>query len=279
MLYDLHVHTTASDGTDTPEEVILRALEAGLGGVAITDHDTVNGLEFAVKFIEDRRIDIDFIPGIELNTDYKNDEVHILGYYIDFNNDYLNQRLLEIRNQRYGRAEKIVAKLRGMGISIDFDDVRLSARGNLIGRPHIARVMCQNGYTLSIEEAFEKYIDRGKPAYVPRYKFHPSEAISLIKQSGGLAVLAHPGLIKAYEIIIDVIKMGIDGLETYYPEHSREQIFELTKLAGDNKLLTTGGSDYHGLGSSESRSQLGSAGIDKGIMNRIREYYRENMQK
>ena len=279
MFYDLHVHTSASDGEDTPETVILRAVEAGLGGLAITDHDTVDGLEPAGQFIKENRLKIELIPGIELNTDYGDDDLHILGYFIDFKNGYLIDRLSEIRGQRYARAEKMITKLQSMGIKIDFEQVKNIARGNLIGRPHIARVLCRNGYAASPEEAFRRYIERGQPAYEPRYKFSPAEAIGLIKQVGGLAVLAHPGLIKDNNNIIESIKLGIEGLEIYYPEHTEEQQQQFIRIAKEYNLLITGGSDYHGLGSSGSRKKIGSAGVDENILNRIEGYYREKKLK
>jgi predicted metal-dependent phosphoesterase TrpH len=223
MFYDLHVHTSASDGEDTPETVILRAIEAGLGGLAITDHDTVDGLEPAGQFIMENRLKIDLIPGIELNTDYGQDDLHILGYYVDYNNGHLRARLSEIRGERYARAEKMIGKLQGLGINIDFDQVKKIARGNLIGRPHIARALCSNGYANTPEEAFRRYIVRGQPAFVPRYKFSPAEAIALVKKAGGIAVLAHPGLIRDKAKIFESIKLGIEGLEIYYPKHSEEQ--------------------------------------------------------
>ncbi len=279
MFYDLHVHTSASDGEDTPETVILRAVEAGLGGLAITDHDTLDGLEPARQFIEKNRLKIELIPGIELNTDYGEDDLHILGYFIDFNNGCLKDRLSEIRGQRYARAEKMITKLQGMGIKIDFEQVKEIARGNLIGRPHIARVLWSNGYAASPEEAFRRYILRGQPAYVPRYKFSPTEAIALIKQAGGIAVLAHPGLINDKSNIIETVKLGIEGLEVYYPEHTEEQQQEFMTIAKEYNLLITGGSDYHGLGSSGSRNKIGAAGVDKNIIDRIEGYYREKKLK
>lgn len=279
MFYDLHVHTTASDGEETPQAVVLKAIEAGLAGFAITDHDTVDGLEPARKFIEENRHEIEFIPGIELNTDYGDDEVHILGYFIDANSEYLRHRLSEIRDQRYARAEKIIAKLQNMGINIDFEQVKLVALGKLIGRPHIARVLCSNGYADSQDEAFQLYIERGRPAYVPRYKFLPAEAIALIKQAGGIAILAHPGLIKDQAKIHECIKLGIEGIEIFYPEHSEEQKQNLIAIAKDNNFLITGGSDFHGASSSETRKRLGAAWVDENLINRIREYYRGKIEK
>ncbi|PKM77762.1 MAG: phosphatase [Firmicutes bacterium HGW-Firmicutes-15] len=273
MLYDLHVHTTASDGVETPEQVITKAAQIGLAGIAITDHDTVDGLEPALQFIQAHGKNIDFIPGIELNTDFGDDEVHILGYFIDYHDEHLINRLMEIRTQRYQRAEKMIDKLKEIGLSISFENVKKLAQGDLIGRPHIARALQQAGYVLSEEEAFRKYIDRGKPGYIPRYKFLPAEAIELVKQAGGISILAHPGLIKDSGKIGKIISMGVEGLEIFYPEHNSDQIMEFTRLARQHCLLITGGSDFHGGGSSESRNRLGFAGINTDMMEKIRAYY------
>lgn len=278
MLYDLHVHTTASDGVETPEQVIVKAAQMGLAGLAITDHDTVDGLKPALQFIQANGINIDFIPGIELNTDFGADEVHILGYFIDHHDKQLINSLMDIRIQRYQRAEKMVAKLQAIGLGISFEQVQKLAQGDIIGRPHIARALQQAGYVLSEEEAFQKYIDRGKPGYVPRYKFSPDQAIALIKQAGGISILAHPGLIKEFGKINKLIAMGVEGLEVYYPEHHPDQVIEFARLAEQHHLLMSGGSDFHGSGSSESRNQLGFAGIDKDMMERIWEYHRAKPQ-
>lgn len=279
MFYDLHVHTNASDGEDSPQKVIMKAVEAGLGGLAITDHDTIDALEPARYFVEQNRLDIDLIPGVELNTEYGSDDFHILGYFIGFSNGYFKDRLDLIRAQRYARAEQIVAKLIEMDINITFDQVKAAAQGDLIGRPHIARILYNNGYADSPEEAFQRYVERGRPAYVPRYKFPTPEAIDLIKQSGGIAVLAHPGLIKDRSKILDSIKFGIEGIEVFYPEHKEDQTRYFIELANENHLLVTGGSDYHGANSGTKRNRIGLAGVDKDIIDRIKKYYGEKKQK
>lgn len=198
--YDLHIHTTASDGTLTPEKIIDMAVEIGLKGIAISDHDTVAGLGRARQYLDTTSYSLDFIPAIELNTDAGEDEVHMLGYFIDPENVALNQRILEIRSSRYHRAEQMVNRLQKLGIQISFEEVQQLAQGELIARPHIARALVNNKYATSIRDAFDKYIGREGPGYVPRYKFLPDEAIELIKNAGGIAVLAHPGLIKEYNL-------------------------------------------------------------------------------
>jgi len=268
--YDLHIHTTASDGTLTPEEIIDMAVEIGLKGIAISDHDTVAGLGQARQYLDTTSYSLDFIPAIELNTDAGEDEVHILGYFIDPKNVTLNQRLQEIHTARYHRAVQMVSRLQESGIKITFEQVQALAKGELIARPHIARVLVNSNYAATIKEAFVEYIGRGRPGYVPRYKFLPDEAIELIKNAGGIAVLAHPGLIRDKNKVITIINSGIEGLEVFYPEHSPEQIDELLELVRHHRLLITGGSDYHGPDSTESRSNMGSAGVSKQLVDQIK---------
>lgn len=267
--YDLHVHTTASDGTLTPCEVIDEAISAGLKGLAITDHDTVAGLTPAQQYVEQNDLPLVFIPGIELNTEAGDEEVHILGYFINPDNAALNQHLQDIRTARYNRTLQMVNRLQDAGMVISFDQVQTLAKGESMGRPHVARALIQNGYVSSIKEAFDKYIGRGRPGFVPRYKFVPAEAIELINNAGGIPVLAHPGLIKEREKIIEVIRLGIKGLEVYYPEHSLEQQRDLIKLAEHYNLLITGGSDYHGPGSEESRASIGASTISFDLLKQI----------
>ncbi len=274
-MYDLHVHTTASDGVLTPVEVILRAVQCGLTGLAITDHDTLDGINPAQTFIQAEQIKLDFIPGIELNTDYGDDEVHILGYFIADRDGHMAAQLAYIKRERWNRAEKIVAKLNQLGVSITMEQVRDCAGGQLIGRPHIARALCHLGWADTEEEAFDKYIDHGRPAYVRRYKFTPEEAIGLISQAGGISVLAHPGLIRDQSHIEQIIAMGIEGLEVYYPEHQPAQVQQLTVLARNHDLLITGGSDFHGTGS-VTRDRMGASGINSHIMASIHRYFNKN---
>ncbi|MDD2371973.1 MAG: PHP domain-containing protein [Syntrophomonadaceae bacterium] len=270
--YDLHIHTTASDGVLTPQEVIDKAVEIGLKGIAISDHDTVAGLEKARQYLNTTSYCLDFIPAVELNTEAEKEEVHILGYFIDPQNAALNQRLQDIRISRYHRSEQMVSRLQEAGLKINFTQVKELAQGESIGRPHVARALINNNYVASIDEAFEKYIGWGAPGYVPRYKFLPAEAIELIKNAGGIAVLAHPGLIKNKKKVLDIINLGIEGLEVFYPEHSPEQIEELLRLARRYHLLLTGGSDYHGPGGAESRANMGSAGVSKKLADQLYTY-------
>jgi predicted metal-dependent phosphoesterase TrpH len=258
--YDLHVHTTASDGVYTPAEMIQLAIESGLKGIAITDHDTVDGLR-ELKLSRLKLLNqIELVPGIEINTDFEEEEVHILGYFIDFGQPQLLSRLEALKAARKSRADKIIGRLHNLGIEINRDRVQEIAGSGAIGRPHIARAMIESGYGDSIKQVFDHYLKRGGPAYVPRYRLLPEEAIALIKDAGGTAILAHPGLINKTPVIDKVLKMGIQGLEIFYPEHTLYQIYQLLHLTLERKLLITGGSDFHG--TENSRNQLGLTGLD-----------------
>ena len=270
-MYDLHVHTTASDGLLTPPEVIDLAVKIGLTGVAITDHDTLNGLEPAREYIRLNNINLDLVPGIEINTDVEIGEVHILGYYIDPADQRLRSRLEGIKGFRRERAMGMIERLAQMGFPITAEAVEGWAKGDLIGRPHIAMALKEKGYVESIKEAFDKYIAQGRPAYVPRYKFPPAEAIALIHQAGGIAVLAHPGLIKDAKTVTEIIALGINGLEVYYPEHNGTQIKYYKQVAERHGLAVTGGSDFHGMDSMESHSGLGAAGLDDQVLFSIKQ--------
>ncbi len=271
-MYDLHIHTTASDGVFSPKEVINMAVETGLQGIAITDHDTVGGIAAAVKYVNELQEPFEFVPGIEINTDYKSNDVHILGYFIDYKNKSFLNELTKLRELRYARALEIIDKLANMGLLIDLMTVQNYAAGGLIARPHIAQALIAKGYVLTIKEAFDKYLSRGKPAYVPRAKFLPIEAIELIKMVGGIAVLAHPGLIEDKNIIQEVVQMGIEGIEVYYPEHSVGEIDNYLQICREENLLITGGSDFHGTGNVESRNRLGYAGINESHFTKLLDY-------
>lgn len=254
MGYDLHIHSTFSDGMLSPQQIIDEALRIGLHGLALTDHDTVSGIDVAMEYAKYRNFPL--IAGIELNTEIGPFESHILGYFIDWHNDGLISRLSELKESREQRAVKMVSKLNSMGIDIKLQRVKELAKGDLVGRPHIAQSMMEKGYVFSVKEAFEKYIGQGRPAYIPRYKFQPSEAIELIKSTGGITVLAHPGLLKNSSVINELLDMGIEGIEVNYPEHSLEDTERYLNLAIHRRIFVTGGSDYHG-SLNDGRGKLG----------------------
>jgi len=246
MKADLHLHTTASDGRLRPEEIVRKASQLGLDVIAITDHDTVEGippaLESAKSFPQ-----LLVIPGVEINTDVLQGEVHILGYFIDYHDPELDHSLKELRNSRYERGRKMVAKLADLGIEIDWERVLELATGGTIGRPHIAQAMVEGGYSSSLQEAFTKYIGRNGPAYVERKKLTPLDAVELIFNAGGLPFLAHPAEIKNLEAFVPQLKeAGMVGLEIYYANYSPSKIARLQALAKKYDLIASGGSDYHG---------------------------------
>lgn len=258
--YDLHVHTTASDGVLSPAEVIWLANRCGLRGIAITDHDTVSGLTDSTLFSIADDCNIQIISGIEINTDFEDEEVHILGYFIDVKNLHLLERLEEIKKARLERTEKIINCLHAMDFDVSLERVYQVAGTGTVGRPHIAMVMIENGYAGTIKEVFDKYLGRGGPAYVPRYRLLPDEAVNLIEKAGGVPVLAHPGLIKKRMVINKIMQMGVKGLEAFYPEHTEAQTNDFISFGHDHGLVITGGSDFHG--TENTRNQLGCAGLD-----------------
>ena len=247
---DLHVHTTASDGRLTPEEIVQRAAEQGLSYIAITDHDTVSGIERSLQ-AGTASPNLNVIPGLEINTDTATGEVHILGYYIDYKNKDLEISLNKLRHSRETRARKIVANLSDMGIDVPWERVMELAGGGSVGRPHIAQAMFEGGYIPSLQEAFIKYIGRHGPAYAERERLSPVEAVKLVIASGGVPVLAHPEDVDDLDGFLAILKeVGLVGLETYYNGYHRNTIKRLAKTAERYGLITTGGSDFHGLGSS-----------------------------
>lgn len=267
MTADLHLHTTASDGSHTPGEIVDIALDLDYKAIAITDHDTVDGIREAIDAAEDK--DIEIIPGIEINTDAGEFEVHILGYYIDYTHEKLLNTLKKLKKMRVERAKKMVKKLNNLGLTISWTDVKNMTGDGVIGRTHIARILRDNGSVRSIYEAFDKYIGKNCPAYVPRYKLTPGQAVNLIKDIGGVSVLAHPGLIGSDVLISEVINSGIDGIEVYYYEHEYYEIDKYKQLAVDNNLIITGGSDDHGPDNKDG-SRLGYIRIDYTIVDKLK---------
>jgi predicted metal-dependent phosphoesterase TrpH len=244
MRVDLHVHTTASDGIFTPAEIVRMAREGRLSVLGIADHDTVNGIEEARSAAEAEGITL--VPGVEINAYHGDFEYHILGYFIDHRDEALARALAGLREARVRRMHLIIEKLGDLGIRLDPGEIRARAGDGSIGRPHIARVLAEKGHTRSVREAFDRYIGEGKPAYAPRSKLTPPDAISIIRGARGLAVLAHPGLWGGDELIPQLAAWGIVGLEVYSPDHTGEQITRYRALARELGLVATGGSDFHG---------------------------------
>src|SRR6266705_4071516 len=246
---DLHTHSTASDGIYSPIELLHRAKEIGIRILALTDHDSTGGLEEAAQVAA--QLDIDFIPGIEINPDVQGGEVHVLGYFPEYQRPAFQAVLKVLRDARERRGQRIVELLNEEGINISWERVRQIAQGS-VGRPHVAKALLEAGYVQTIGEAFDKYIGNGKPAYVPRYKLTPVDAVRLIASANGLPTIAHPitlpGLQELRNWLPELCSAGLVGLETYYGPYTGEQERSLLALANEFDLIPTGGTDFHGPG-------------------------------
>lgn len=273
MAVDLHIHTTASDGLEAPGEVVARAVDKGLRAIAITDHDTVAGVSEGIS--AGSKLGMEVIPGIEINTNYRGNEVHILGYFLDCESPALLEQLGRIRKQRVERIGKIVGELNDLGFNIQMKEVLLTAGDSVVGRPHIARTLVKKGMVSSTDKVFDKYIGEGKVAFVPRYGLTPIEAIGLIKKAGGVPVLAHPGLMNCDGLIGKLVAAGLQGLEVYHSDHTAEQSSHYRRIADNYGLVITGGSDYHGAELKHRR--IGTAVTDYESVKRLKELssYRE----
>ncbi len=246
---DLHTHSTASDGIYSPTELLQRAKDSGLRVLALTDHDSTGGLDEAAQAA--RKLDIDFIPGIEINTDVSGGEVHVLGYFPEYQRPAFQAVLQVLRDARERRGQRMVELLNEHGINIAWERVRQIAQG-AVGRPHVAKALLEAGYVQTIGEAFDKYIGKGCYAYVPRYKLTPEDAVGLITSANGLPVIAHPadlpGIDELRNWLPGLCEAGMVGLETYYGPYTPEQEQTLRALADEYDLIPTGGSDFHGPG-------------------------------
>ena len=245
---DLHTHTTASDGSMLPEDLVKYAKHKGLKAIAITDHDTTDGLNQAVA--EGKRIGLEVISGIEISADF-NPEMHILGYFLKGDYSGISKILADLRSKREERNPRIVNKLNELGLEITMEEVLAKSSGGVTGRPHIAKVMIEKGYVRNLEEAFDKYLASSRPAYFKKDKLTPRQCIGEINAAGGLPVLAHPIYLRMeYEqldiLLAELKQYGLRGIEAYYVDNTAQQTAMLLNLAKKHSLLVTGGSDFHG---------------------------------
>ncbi len=246
---DLHVHSNFSDGTLSPSELVDLAIKSNLEAFALTDHDTIDGIDEAI--LASKGKDIEVVPGVEFSTEYKGKDIHILGYYINHCDESFQKKLVEFKNSREIRNRKMCEKLKGIGIDIDYDSFRALYPDSVITRAHYAKYLILKGYIKNQDEAFEKYIGDSCPCFVPREKITPAMAVSLILKNGGIPVLAHPILYKysdsALETLVsELTRTGLKGIETIYSTYSNKDERLIRKLASKYKLLITGGSDFHG---------------------------------
>lgn len=241
---DLHIHSTFSDGALTPEEIVTMAVQAGISIISITDHDSIGGIAPAKKAAQ--RSAITVINGVEFSAMIEEIEIHILGYGFDTEHPALQKHLEYFRYERYRRAERILDKLSSAGLPISIEQVTASARHSAIGRPHIAEVMVQKGYTATTAEAFRDYIGRDGIAFESKTDIAPSKIIDIIKSAGGVAVLAHPSRCIKEKYIIEMIRDGLDGIETVHPYVPADSVGYYRRLIKQYHLIETGGSDFHG---------------------------------
>lgn len=242
---DFHTHSTASDGSLAPADLLRQASRRGLSILALTDHDTTTGIAEAARAAG--TLGIRLIPGIELSTDVERGEIHILGYGINPGDERLQSELAALRHARETRIDRMVARLHDIGVDLDREAIQPNTPGGSVGRPHVAQAMIAAGYVGSVSEAFERYIGNGRPGYVPSQRLTPTEAIALIGAAGGLAIHAHP-LTSPYfpDNLDELMTAGLAGIEAYYGEYSLEQRQYLSSIGAERRLLISGGSDYHG---------------------------------
>lgn len=244
MKADLHVHSTASDGTLTPTELVDLAVARGLDVLAIADHDSVEGLPEALEAAE--RSGLTLITAVELSAVHNEHDVHVLGYFVRHDDPVLLEHLSDLRSARLRRARSMVAALNEAGFDLTLDDILMLSDGGAVGRSHIARALVAGGHAGDIRDAFERLIGRDKPYYVAKDVRSPAEVIDVIRQTGGVAVIAHPGASGVGDLPRDLVTVGLGGIEAFHADHTPEQRAHYSALANELGLLVTGGSDFHG---------------------------------
>src|SRR5436309_9163620 len=245
MFADLHLHTSFSDGTYTPEELVERAGQLRLAAVALTDHDTVEGC--ARMSAAARRSSLEFIPATELTAEFNGNELHLLGYFVDTHNPRLLSEMARFQQVRQDRIREMVARLNRLNVPLRAEAVFALANCRSPGRPHVGRALVMGGFCATMEEAFERFLKKNRPAWVPKFKISALDAIALIHRAGGLAVMAHPGLNRTDKIIPDLVSAGLDGLECFHTKHTPSTSEHYVRMAKEFNLAITGGSDCHGL--------------------------------
>lgn len=246
---DLHLHTRYSDGSLTPAEVVDLAHQAGVTALAITDHDIVDGIPHALDAA--MPLDIEVIPGVELSSRFHEQELHVLGYFVDWQDSTFRDHLAQQRRSRHVRNPQTIERLNALGLELSEEEVKAKAGSDSIGRPHVAQVLVDKGYVQDTREAFDRYLKEGAPAYVPRMLSDTRDVIAWIRNAGGVPVLAHPTWTRCqgeplYRLCACLKEAGLSGLEVFYSSHNRKQTSRFLELAKRLDLLITGGSDFHG---------------------------------
>ncbi len=245
MFADLHLHTSFSDGTYSPEELAGHGHRCKLAAMALTDHDTVEGCERMGAACQ--QLGIEFVPGTELTAELYSDELHLLGYFVDIHNSRLLDEIAKFQHGRQERIREMVARLNQNKIPLQAETVFKLANCRSPGRPHVGRALVKGGFCTSMDEAFERFLKRNRPAYVPKTKISALQAIELVHGAGGIAVMAHPGLNRTDDLIPQLVDAGLDGIECFHSKHSSADSQRYLKLAQKYNLLVTGGSDCHGM--------------------------------
>ncbi|MFA6635788.1 MAG: PHP domain-containing protein [Candidatus Omnitrophota bacterium] len=272
---DLHVHTTFSDGVFTPAEVVEKALEMGLGAVAITDHDCAEGIPQAIYAARGKPVDV--IPGIEISAAAGDNEIHILGYFIDHADTALNETLSKMKENRVERIRNILDLLKKEGFDVDERSVFKDVGSGTIGRMHLARIMVENRFVKNHHEAFDKYLGEGRPCSLRHVRLDFTKAISIIRSAGGVPVLAHPGTMGSDELFPDYVSSGMRGVEAYHIKHHTPEINRYLAIAEKYGLIVTGGSDCHGMAS--GRMLMGRVTVDIGTVDILKEESRKIRQQ
>lgn len=271
MAADLHIHSSASDGSYTPEQIVDMARSLGIRTISIADHDSVEGVERALNYGLRKHVEI--IPAVELSSESEMGDFHFIGYFVDYKNISLQRHLVELREKRLIRAAKIVGKLADFGIDLDFDQILADSEGGSVGRVHLARELIRRGYAQSIEDAFAKYLSKESQFYVPKFISEPEEVISVLIRANSVPVIAHPGLLGSEDKTRFLAEKGARGIEVYYPKHDPWLTSRYVQIAETLGLVKTGGSDFHGPGSRDNES-LGSVLIPDQLVDELRQEHK-----
>jgi len=264
---DLHLHTSFSDGTFTPQELVCKAHQLNFDTIAITDHDTIDAIPIAER--KAKELNLNLIPGVELTAELDQTELHLLGYYIQWNVDWFKDFLRSVCKARIERMRKMVGRLNDFGIDLEPKEVLSTSENGAIGRLHLANVLYKKNIVSSTKQAFDEYIGDLAPCCVKKYKLLPKEAIGIILKLKGVPVVAHPGISMSDEVILELIDMGIKGIEIYHPGHSKQQIKRYEELAKKHNLVVTGGSDCHGR--AKEKVYLGNVRLGEYIVKALEE--------
>jgi hypothetical protein len=271
---DLHLHTLFSDGTFNPEELAGRGARCGLMAMSLTDHDTVEGCPRMALACRD--LGIEFVPGAELTAELDGAELHILGYYLDIENPKLQTSLKQFQAVRQNRIHEMVARLNRLRIPLRAETVFAIANCHAPGRPHVGRALVQEGFCSSLDEAFDRFLKKNRPAYVPKFKISALDAIALVHHAGGLASMAHPGLNRSDDVIPALAAAGLDGLECFHSKHTAAMTEYYLDIAGRHHLFVTGGSDCHGY--SKGKPLIGGTKLPAVYYERLKERHRQGIQ-